>query len=31
MAENQDLNIVVKLVDQASQGLKSISDKFDTF
>lgn len=31
MAENQDLNIVVKLVDQASQGLKGMSDSLDKF
>ncbi len=31
MAENQDLNIVVKLVDQASGALRSMSDRFDAF
>lgn len=31
MAENQELNIVVKLVDQASQGLKGMSDGLDKF
>jgi TP901 family phage tail tape measure protein len=31
MAENQELNIVVKLVDQASQGLKGMSDSLDKF
>jgi len=31
MAENQELNIVVKLVDQASTGLKNMSNSLDNF
>lgn len=31
MAENQELNIIVKLTDQASKGLKSMSDSLDIF